>query len=67
MTPRLRFGQRKKRGIKQKGEEGGAGWKRGSDWLAVSWVCVFACRERSREGTGVTRCEGKALSSAPGP
>ncbi len=29
--------------------------------------CVFACRERSQEGTGVTRCEGKALSSAPGP
>lgn len=28
---------------------------------------LFACRERSREETGVTRCEGKALSSAPGP
>ena len=39
----------------------------GTDWLAVSWGACFACRERSREGTGVTRCEGKALSSAPGP
>lgn len=42
---------------------------RGPDWSAVSrGVCtVPAGRGRSGEGTGVTRCEGKALSSAPGP
>lgn len=60
---------RGKKGMRQRGRvvRGGVGWERGTDWLAVSWGCVFACRERSREGTGVTRCEGKALSSAPGP
>lgn len=46
----------------------GWGWMEQRCWLACCLLgCVFACRERSGEGTGVTRCEGKALSSAPGP
>lgn len=45
------FGQRKK-GISQKGRvvRGGAGWKRGTDWLAVSWgACLPAGKGHGRQ------------------
>lgn len=43
---------------------GGAGKEDNADWLAISWGQACACKERSQEGMGATRCEGKALSSA---
>ncbi len=45
------FGQRKNR-MRQTGRvvRGGAGWKRGTDWLAVSWgACLPAGKGHGRE------------------
>lgn len=63
------FGQRGGKRMRQRGRGyERLGWmEQGADWFTVSWGRMFACRERSQEGIGVTRCEGKTPSSVPGP
>lgn len=56
-TVYLGRGGRKRRVVRGAGPDGRLACR-------LMGVALFACRERSREGTGVTRCEGKALSSA---